>query len=100
MIQTVPMSESARELEQQVQSHASAHGLNLWGIVSAERFDACQPKGRRVRERLPDCDTILLLGAGGSAFWNKMTQALGASFVAEPRMGYHPVDDYSARIAE
>ncbi len=100
MIQTVPMSESARELEQQVQSHASAHGLNLWGIVSAERFDACQPKGRRVRERLPDCDTILLLGAGGSAFWNKMTQALGASFVAEPRMGYHPVDDYSARLAE
>jgi hypothetical protein len=62
------MSESAPELEQRMQSHAAAHGLNLCGTVSAARFDACQPKGQRVRERLEDCDTILLLGAGGSTF--------------------------------
>jgi len=99
MIQTVAMSQPARKLEEQVQSHAAAHGLNLWGLVSAARFDACQPKGRRVRERLPECDTILLLGAGGSSFWDKMTAALGAGFEAKPRVGYHPINDYSAQLA-
>ncbi|MHC4513290.1 MAG: hypothetical protein ACYTGW_13745 [Planctomycetota bacterium] len=99
MFQTFRMSQAAEALEQ-VQAHAGAHGINLWGTVSAERFDACQPKGRRVRERLRDCDTILLFGAGGSSFWSKMTQALGASFVAEPRPGYHPIDAYSSQLAE
>lgn len=93
------MSESAHDLAQRVQSHAAANGLNLCGVVSAARFDACQPKGRRVRERLEDCDTVLLLGAGGSTFWDKMTEALGAGFVAEPRPDYHPVNDYTARLA-
>jgi epoxyqueuosine reductase QueG len=52
-----------------------------------------------VRERLEDCDTILLLGAGGSTFWNRMTEALGTGFAAEPRPDYHPINEYSARLA-
>lgn len=100
MIQTTPMSQPARELEQQVQSHAAAGGLNLWGMVSAERFDSCQPKGQRACERFPDCGTILLFGAGGSSFWNKMTADLGSGYVPEPHTSYHPINDHSARLAE
>ncbi len=94
------MSQAARALEQHVQTHFETHGVNLWGTVSAERFDACQPMGRRVRERLADCDTILVLGAGGSSFWNKMTGTLGESFVAEPSPRHHPINDFSAQLAE
>ena len=94
------MSQATRALERQVQTRAETHGLNLWGTVSAERFDACQPKGRRVRERLQGCDTILVLGAGGSALWDRLTNGLGDSFVAEPSMRNHPINDLSARLAE
>ena len=44
-------------------------GMNLVGVVDAAAFDASQPCGRRAAERLQDCDTIVLLGAGGRAAW-------------------------------
>ena len=74
--------------------------MNLVGVVSARLFDECQPRGRRSRERLRDCDTILLLGAGGSSFWEKMARSLGPGFVPRPRPGYHPINAHSERIAE
>ncbi|HZN40955.1 MAG TPA: hypothetical protein VFD82_19270 [Planctomycetota bacterium] len=46
---------------------AASTGLNLFGIVDAERFDAWQPLEQRTTTMLPDCGTIIVLGSGGRA---------------------------------
>lgn len=48
---------------------AAQAGLNLFGTVSAARFDECQPCDRRVRGLRADCGTVVVLGTGGRQFW-------------------------------
>jgi hypothetical protein len=41
-------------------------GLNLFGLVDAERFDAWQPLEQRTTSIRPDCGTVIVLGSGGA----------------------------------
>jgi hypothetical protein len=81
-----------------VRARCAARGMNLAGAVDAEAFDATQPCGRRARERLAGCDTILLLGSGGRAAWEAVERENGGRLgAARPR--YHPIDRWSADVA-
>jgi hypothetical protein len=65
----------------------AAHlGLNLFGVVDAERFDACQPKEQRLARCHPRCGTVVVLGSGGRDFWQRFAQscAQAAATVALP----------------
>jgi len=74
-------------------------GMNLVGVVDAATFDASQPCGRRAAERLQDCDTIVLLGAGGRAAWEAVKAREGGR-VGDARHDYHPIDAWSLALAE
>lgn len=66
---------------------ARSHGLNLIGAVTCEEFDRCQPKGRRFGELLPGCGTIVVMGNGGRALWERACAQYGAS--RDPLGGLH-----------
>ncbi|MBL8726033.1 MAG: hypothetical protein JNK49_18450 [Planctomycetes bacterium] len=66
------MPRSALALAQQ---EANRFGLNLFGVVDTERFDACQPPDQRIRSRWPGCGTVVVLGSGGREFWQRFAQA-------------------------
>jgi epoxyqueuosine reductase QueG len=83
----------------QLQERAAAAGLNLCGLVDARRFDACQCPDWRASRLLPDVGTIVVLGSGGSAFWQRMVASQGEPLAPHPR--YHPVQDYAmAQVRE
>ena len=44
---------------------AASTGLNLFGVVDAQRFDAWQPLEQRTTTIRPDCGTVIVLGSGG-----------------------------------
>jgi hypothetical protein len=73
-----------RTLLANAQRHAAALGLNLFGLVDAERFDRCQPRDQRVRERWPHCGTVLVVGSGGQEFWRQFAQACGGRAAGGP----------------
>ncbi|MFN3241735.1 MAG: hypothetical protein ACE37K_09510 [Planctomycetota bacterium] len=52
-----------------LQQRAARNGLNLFGLVDAQRFDGCQPCEQRSTSVLPGCGTILVLGTAGQSFW-------------------------------
>jgi epoxyqueuosine reductase len=47
------------------QRHAARHGLNLFGLVDAKRFDNCQPREQRSSSLQSDCGTIVVLATAG-----------------------------------
>ncbi|MFM1874179.1 MAG: hypothetical protein RL398_3601 [Planctomycetota bacterium] len=65
----------ANELLSQARARAERSGLNLFGLVSASRFDSCQPCDRRVQSLRDGCGTIVVLGTGGRAFWSAYVQS-------------------------
>jgi hypothetical protein len=54
-----------RPLLDRVCARAAGVGLNLMGLVDCGRFDAGEPKERRVGRVAPACGTIVVLGSGG-----------------------------------
>lgn len=60
-----------------VRARAVDAGLNLFGVVDAERFDASATKERRVRAIAPACGTVLVLGSGGRSLWQHFTRRNG-----------------------
>jgi hypothetical protein len=54
--------------------HAADAGLNLVGVVDAERFDAAQTKERRIRTIAPGCGTVIVVGSGGRALWQRFVR--------------------------
>lgn len=59
----------------EVRLQASCKGLNLFGLVDAMRFDACQPKELRVGGVWPRCGTVIVLGSGGRGFWQQIERS-------------------------
>lgn len=49
----------------QARAHAAGAGLNLFGLVDRARFDAAEPKERRVGALVRECGTVLVLGSAG-----------------------------------
>ena len=62
-----------------VQHEAAGRGLNLFGLVDAARYDACQPKERRMTWLSPKCGTVLVLGTGGRSFWERYASTAGCA---------------------
>ena len=52
-----------------VQQQATRNGLNLVGLVAAERFDSCQPREQRSSSLQPGCGTIVVLATAGKRLW-------------------------------
>jgi hypothetical protein len=48
-----------------LRAQAEGAGLNLFGLVDRARFDACEPKERRIASLAAQCGTVLVLGSGG-----------------------------------
>jgi hypothetical protein len=48
-----------------VRSDAASVGLNLLGLVDRARFDAGEPRERRIANVAPECGTIVVLGSAG-----------------------------------
>jgi epoxyqueuosine reductase QueG len=80
-----------------VRAQAADGGLNLVGVVVGEEFDQCQPCQARASQMLPGCGTIVVLGSGGSGFWQKMVAAGGD--VGPPRPRHHPIERRTREIA-
>ncbi len=55
----------------ETRQRAEQAGLNLFGLVSAPNYDACQPCDRRVRGARSNCGTVVVLGTGGRGFWQR-----------------------------
>jgi LCP family protein required for cell wall assembly len=51
------------QLLHQLRLHAEGAGLNLFGLVDRARFDACEPRERRIDALVPACGTVLVLGS-------------------------------------
>jgi hypothetical protein len=56
---------SGSSLLEPLRAHAIGAGLNLFGVVDRERFDAGEPKECRVGAIDPRCGTVIVLGSGG-----------------------------------
>ncbi|MBL8727280.1 MAG: hypothetical protein JNM25_02540 [Planctomycetes bacterium] len=78
----------------EVRRRAGDAGLNLLGLVDAERFDAAQTRERRVRSIAPDCGTVLVVGSGGRELWQRFERRSGASCRSAAR-----VDRYASAAA-
>lgn len=52
-----------------VQQLAARNGLNLLGLVDAQRFDGCQPRELRSATLQPGCGTIVVLATAGKSMW-------------------------------
>lgn len=89
---------TADTLLDELTRRCGARGMNLVGVVDAAQFDDSQPCGRRARERMPTCDTVVLLGSGGRAAWEAVLRESGAP-LRRARPGYHPIDRWSASVA-
>lgn len=90
---------SPSDLFTRIARQCRERGMNLVGAIAAGEFDATQPRGRRVNERRDTCGTVLLLASGGTSGWESVLKDEGGR-LGEPRPGYHPIDDWSVRIAQ
>ena len=61
-----------------VQQRAADSGLNMFGLVDAQRFDKSQPCEQRSRAIRRDCGSIVVLGTGGRSFWHAYRRKNGA----------------------
>ncbi|MBL9076874.1 MAG: hypothetical protein JNL08_05190 [Planctomycetes bacterium] len=57
-----------------VRRHAAAAGLNLFGLVDAERFDAASTPERRIRTLAPGCGSVVVVGSGGRELWQRFAE--------------------------
>jgi hypothetical protein len=69
-----------------------ATGLNLAGVLSAERYDALVPPAWRAAGVLPGARSALVAASGGRALWS--------AFRSSPEFGRpaDPVDSYTRRV--
>ncbi|MEZ5967345.1 MAG: hypothetical protein R3F56_26140 [Planctomycetota bacterium] len=71
-------------------------GLNLIGATTADDFDRSQPCGRRTREVLPSCGSIVVVASGGPEFWRHMRTEIGAQASVT---SYAPIADRCSRLS-
>jgi epoxyqueuosine reductase QueG len=69
-------------------------GLNLFGVLSVERYEDEVPAAWRVGTILPAARSVVLVGAGGPALFAALERA------PEARAEHAPFDRYTRRIAE
>jgi epoxyqueuosine reductase QueG len=86
------------ELIDFIRGRAAPYGLNLIGAIPADRYDAVAPTHLRARAIDPHARSIIVIGNGGSAFW----QAYGRRVDADPAWARrdHPLDDFTREVVE
>jgi hypothetical protein len=72
----------------------SEAGLNLFGVLSIERYDAEVPAAWRAAAELPGARSAVLVGAGGRALFAALRRA------PEAGLDRDPLDHYTRRIVE
>lgn len=75
---------------------AAERGLDLIGALSADRFDASQPVGRRVGELLVGCGTVCVFGSAGDSHWQALEAEAQAPITRAPNPRYNPLQDHAA----
>ena len=53
------------QLLDRVHADAAAVGMNMVGLVDRARYDASEPRERRIGDLAPACGTIVVLGSAG-----------------------------------
>ena len=77
----------------------SAAGLNHWGVVSPQEYDATARAGIRTDDLFPEATSILVLASGGRALWD----AFVADLTKHPKHlseEQHPLDAYVKRCID
>jgi epoxyqueuosine reductase QueG len=77
-----------------VAERLAAVGLNVSGVLSADRYDALVPPAWRAARLLPDARSAVVVASGGRALWNALRSS--------PEYGQRadPVDRYTRRVTE
>jgi epoxyqueuosine reductase QueG len=70
--------------------HVASTGLNLFGVVDAERFDAWQPREQRTTTLLSNCGTVIVLGSGGRTTARLLAESHATSSRAVPQQDVVP----------
>jgi epoxyqueuosine reductase QueG len=87
------------DLLQDIIAALAPYGLNLVGTTSVAAYDALVPVQYHVAPLLPQAQTVVVIGNGGSEFWTHFRTYCTA------RPGYlheraHPLDDYTVAVIE
>jgi epoxyqueuosine reductase QueG len=75
------------------------HGLNLIGTATVAAYEALVPAQYHITSLMPQAKTVLVLGNGGGAFWERFRA------YCDTRPGYwengeHPLDEYTVELIE
>ena len=87
------------ELLSEITTAISRYGFNLIGTATVESYEALVPPQYHVASLLPQAKTLVVIGNGGSAFW----EGFRAHCAARPgylREHEHPLDDYTVQVIE
>jgi epoxyqueuosine reductase QueG len=77
---------------------AANWGLNLLGVVDAERYDARAPAPHRISDVWPAARTAVVIGSAGPAFWDRfIARVRGTGPIAA---GPDPLDAHTVDIVE
>ncbi len=71
------------------------YGLNLVGTTTRAAYESLVPTSYRLEPLLPQTQTVIVIGNGGSAFWTTF-RPYADRHAGDP----HPLDDYTVEIIE
>jgi len=73
-------------------------GLNQLGVIGRDRYDASAPPELRARNVHPGARSIVVVGSGGRAHWERFLEWVAADPVGRLARRPHPLDDFCAEV--
>src|SRR5579859_8026292 len=74
------------------------HGLNHIGVVTRDRYDAAAPHPFQCDDLHPPTRSVVVVGSGGRAHWERFLEYLAADPVARLARTSHPLDDFCRAV--
>jgi hypothetical protein len=74
------------------------HGLNHFGVVARARYDAVAPHPFRCDDMHPPARSVVVIGSGGRAHWERFLEHVAADPVARLARTSHPLDDFCRAV--
>jgi epoxyqueuosine reductase QueG len=71
-------------------------GLNLFGVVGRERYDAVSPERQRIEQIWSQARAVVVVGSGGRAHWDAFMSWVAADPRGRLARRAHPLDDFCA----
>jgi hypothetical protein len=84
-------------LVSRLREHLAPHGLNLVGTTTVESYDAVAPSRWALGPQAPEARTVVVIGNGGTAFWEAFRSRREAGDPAASR-GPNPLDDFTRSV--